>query len=97
MLTIWRDRVRRDDGGQTARDYWQGVFPSAREWPPTAGDPSSMWARDGDIGLRRWVLQGLGSSVDEAAIEAHCERAAICLVSGVPVARAHALALAAGW
>ena len=81
-----------DEGGRTACDYWLDVFPTARAWPSPAGDPSDMWVREGDVGVRRWVLEGLDTVEDDAATEAHCERAAICLDSGVSVAHAHALA-----
>ena len=84
-----------DEAGQTASDYWRGVFPRARVWPPTAGDPSDMWMRDGDVGLRRWVCQGLGAAMEDDAIEPHCERLALCIASGVSIERAHALASAA--
>jgi DNA primase len=67
-----------DEGGRAACEYWSGVFPTAHVWRPTDGDPSDMWARGGDVGLRRWVVQGLGREIDDG-IEAHCERIAMRL------------------
>lgn len=68
-----------DDGGRTATTYWRGMFPMARVWPPTAGDPSDMWAASGDVGVRRWVADGLGREIDDDTTETDCERIAMRL------------------